>query len=414
MKAMWTILLLVLLIGHTMPVLAQGPVNLSIDGVQYDASSQARAYVTVRNENGVPIMGLQAAQFEIVEDGKTSFPPAQVEAQSNPEATISIVMVIDISGSMKGKPIKEAMRAANALIDQMSPQDRGAIIAFADQVNLDPNVLAAGKEIGFTTDKNALHNVVNFLETRIGWDTPLYDAIYKGVKMAAGEPVGKRAVIVMTDGRDERDNAQGVPIKDAGSLSTPDDPINEANRHNIPIFSIGLVGMGGKIDTKYLQRLAERTGGVYQKAPKPEELAPLFQNVVNQLKHQYILTYDSTLPNDSAYHSLLIRVQLPQGQGFDEIKFQINPEAPPPPTEAAPPPASSPPPPAQTGGPSITPGPTPSVPTPTPTDFIGAIKTTVEENPWLLVLVSGVVVLLFLIIALLLLLFRGQKEEEEP
>ncbi|NIV39976.1 MAG: VWA domain-containing protein, partial [Anaerolineae bacterium] len=215
------------------------------------------------------------------------------------------------------------MRAANALLDQLSEQDRAAIIAFADEVkDLDPTQLEEGKELGFTTDKNAVRNVVNFLDTKIGWDTPLYDAIYKGVKMAESEPVGKRAVVVMTDGRDERDNANGVPVKDAGSLSTPDDPINEneANRHNIPIFSIGLTGIGGKIDTKYLTRLAERTGGLYREAPEPEELTPTFEDVANQLKTQYILHYDSQLEMDDQFHSLMVRVNLPQGQDFDETK----------------------------------------------------------------------------------------------
>lgn len=57
--------------------------------------------------------------------------------------------------------------------------------------------------------------------------------------MVSTEAWQARAVIVMTDGRDERDNAKGVAVKDAGSLSTPDDPINEANRHNIPILPSG-------------------------------------------------------------------------------------------------------------------------------------------------------------------------------
>ena len=289
-RAHWmsVVLILALVLGSTVPVSAQGAVNLSIDSLDMSGFPASRAHVTVRDANGVPIADLGADRFEIIEDGRASFPPSEVTAHVNPDAVISIVMVIDISGSMEGKPIEEAMRAANALLDQLNEQDRAAIIAFADEIkDLDPAQLEEGKELGFTTDKNAVRNVVNFLDTKIGWDTPLYDAIYKGVKMAESEPVGKRAVVVMTDGRDERDNANGVPVKDAGSLSTPDDPINEANRHNIPIFSIGLAGIGGKIDTKYLTRLAERTGGIYRQAPEPEELTPLFEDVASQQKTQY-------------------------------------------------------------------------------------------------------------------------------
>ncbi|MBU0704890.1 MAG: FHA domain-containing protein, partial [Chloroflexi bacterium] len=260
---------------------------------------------------------------------------------------------------------------------------------------------------------------VNFLDQKIGWDTPLYDAIYKGVKMVAAEPVGKRAVIVMTDGRDERDNAQGVAVKDAGSVSTPDDPINEANRHNIPIFPIGLVGLGGKIDTKYLTRLAERTGGLYQQAPQPEELTPLFQNVMDQLKQQYVLTYESTLPKDSNYHSLLVRVQLPQGQAFGETKFQIVEAAPPVPSEGAAPAAQAEEPTvvAQAGSVAAA----SPVQSPVPEEqssgiqgVIDTIRDTIEDRPLLAVVIGvGVLLLLILIIALFIVLLRGRKAPEE-
>lgn len=424
MKARWVvaILILLLLFGSTVPSGAQGVVNLTIDDLRLDEFPRAEVLVTVRDANGVPIGDLGADRFEIVEDQIASFPPSEVATTVNPDAEISVIMVIDVSGSMEGKPIDEAIRAANALLDQLSPQDRAAIIAFADEVkNLDPNDLEEGKELGFTVDKNAVRNVVNFLDTKIGWDTPLYDAIYKGVKMTASEPAGKRAVIVMTDGRDERDNAQGVPVEDAGSLSTPDDPINEANRHNIPIFSIGLVGLGGKIDTRYLNRLAERTGGQYLEAPQPEELTPLFEDVINQLKTQYILSYDSRLEEDAETHRLIVGVDLPQGQDFDEIKFQIReaePTVEPTPAElasAAPleeelitaPPVSE-----EESDPPLQ-----ATPEPTASGIEGVVdkvRDTFEERPALAVVIgAGVLLLIILFVALLIVLLRGRKREEE-
>jgi hypothetical protein len=322
---------------------------------------------------------------------------------------------------MKGKPIEEAMRAANALLDQLSAQDRAAIIAFADEVeSLDPTQLEEGKEVGFTTDKNEIRNIVNFLDSKIGWDTPLYDAIYKGVKMVNTEPAGKRAVIVMTDGRDERDNAQGVAVADEGSLSSPDDPINEANRHNIPIFSVGLVGLGGKIDTKYLTRLAERTGGLYQQAPQPEELTPLFQNVVNQLKTQYVLSYNSRLQKDSNYHSVMARVNLPQGQDFDEIKFQIVPGEPAAPAGQDPAPASGSEESPSVGLPESGEASSPATqvtPEPEATGIQGiidTIKETIEDNPTLAIVIgAGILLLIILLIALVVVLVRGRRAAEE-
>ena len=429
MRVRWTVALavLVLFFGSVLPVCAQGPVNLSIDDLQFGEFPQAQVMVTVRDVNGVPITGLGANDFEIIEDGREAFPPSEATMRVNPDAAISLMMVIDVSGSMEGKPVEEAKRAANALLDQLSPQDRAGIVAFADEVkSLDPTVLEEGKELGFTADKNALRNVVNFLDSKIGWDTPLYDAIYKGVKMTVAEQAGKRAVVVMTDGRDERDNAQGVPVKDAGSVSTPDDPINEANRHNLPIFSIGLIGLGGKIDTKYLTRLAERTGGVYQQAPQPEELTSLFQNVVNQLKTQYVLNYETRLQQDDQTHSLMVRANLPQGQDFDEYRFQF-PAAPQAPTEAPPsevaavlasPESQG----SSAGvGSSLETESPPADPTPEPTSegiegVIDTVKENIEDRPVLAVGIGvGALLLIALLVALLVVLLRGRKhKEEEP
>ncbi|RPI59013.1 MAG: VWA domain-containing protein [Chloroflexi bacterium] len=420
------VLVLALLAAFALPAAGQDVVSVSIDEIQMDQFPQSTVLVTVRDANGVPLIGLGADKFEIVEDGRASFPPTEVAPQVNADAPVSAIMVIDISGSMEGAPIKEAMRAANAFLDQLGAEDRAAIIAFADEVqSLDPTAFEDGKEMGFTTDKNAIRNVVNFLDAKIGWDTPLYDAIYKGVKMAAAEPVGKRAVVVMTDGRDERDNAQGVPVKDTGSLSTPDDPINEANRHGIPIFTVGLAGIGGKIDTRYLMRLSERTGGIYQEAPKPEELTPLFENVVSQLKTQYVLGYESRLERDQAYHSLMVRVNLPQGQDFDEIKFQIDPSQA---GEAEPGAGASDP--AIVVAATAVPDQVASLPgsgdggelaaqvTPEPEasgiqGIVDTVRDTIEEEPLIAVVIgAGVLLLLLLLVALLIVLLRGRRSEE--
>jgi VWFA-related protein len=419
------VLVLALLAALALPASGQEAVSISIDEIRMDQFPQAGVLVTVRDANGVPLIGLGADKFEIVEDGKASFPPTAVTPQVNADAPVSAMMVIDISGSMEGAPIREAMRAANALLDQLAQDDRAAIIAFADEVpSLDPSELEEGKELSFATDKNAIRNVVNFLDTKIGWDTPLYDAIYKGVKMTATEPVGKRAVIVMTDGRDERDNAQGVPVKDTGSLSTPDDPINEANRHAIPIFTVGLAGIGGKIDTRYLTRLAERTGGNYQEAPKPEELTPLFENVVSQLKTQYVLGYESRLERDQVYHSLMVRVNLPQGQDFDEVKFQIDPSQ----GEEAESGSGGSDPAAVVAGTPVT-GQVASLPissgggelaqaTPEPEasgiqGIVDTVRDTIEEQPVVAIIIgAGVLLLLLLLVALLIVLLRGRRTEE--
>ncbi|MBN1137630.1 MAG: VWA domain-containing protein [Anaerolineae bacterium] len=378
---------------------AQGPVNVTIDHLNMDGYPDMKVLVTVRDANGIPILDLAADSFELIEDGRVSFQPAEVATQVNPDAVVSVMLVIDVSGSMRGQPIEEAKRAANAFVDKLNAADRAAIIAFSDEIDLDNMI--DGKEIGFTTDKNALRNLIDQLDTRIGWDTPLYDAIYKGLNLTSKEPAGRRVVIVMTDGRDERDNAKGTPVPDAGSRFAPDDPINEATRQGIPVFTIGV---GGKIDSDYLFRLAARTGGQYQETPNAEELTTLFQNVLDQLKQQYHLAYTTGLAEDSSYHDLMVRAHTPQGSAFDDVKFWLGAEAVPtalvvsgavPDATAAPAPPPS------------------ATPEPTAAGIIDKVKEQIEDNLGLSAAIGGgALLLIILVVVLLVILLRGRKAKQ--
>ena len=396
---------LLLAFGSLLPIGAQGPVNVTIDDLDTGSYPDMKVLVTVRDANGVPIPDLTTDNFELIEDGKVSFRPAEVTTQVNPDAAVSAMLVIDVSGSMRGKPIEEAKRAANAFIDKLNATDRAAIIAFSDEIDLEN--LIDGKEIGFTTDKNALRNLVDQLDTRIGWDTPLYDAIYKGLTLTSKEPTGKRAVIVMTDGRDERDNAQGTPVPNKGSRFAPDDPINEATRQGIPVFTIGV---GGKIDSSYLFRLAERTGAQYQETPNAEELTVLFQNVLDLLKQQYYLAYTTGLEEDNSYHDLMVRVHAPQGDAFDDVKFWLGSDVVPTVlvvSGAVPDPTGES---SGIGGTASLPS---ILPEPTAEGIVEKIKGQIEDKPGLAAAIGGgVLLLIVLLVVLLVILLRGRKARQ--
>ncbi len=321
---------LLLLVGaqHAGPVAAQGDVNLSIEGVDHEGHPSITIRATVRNNQGIPILGIGPDQFSVVEDMRIAVTPESVEAIVNPDAIVSVLFAIDISGSMQGEYIEQAIRAANEFMDRLNEADRVAVVAFANTVDVDPASLTEEKEHEFTADKNAIRNVINFLGAQIDpdSDTPLYDAVYKSVKLTSGEPVGKRAVIVMTDGREE-----GRPKLGTGSLFTGDDAIGEATRSRVPVFTIGL---GDEIDSAYLRRLALLTGGVYQETPNPEELSALTQNTLDQLKQQYVLRFETGLPYDTQPHSWILRVTLPQGEAtaVHEFAFREGPPEPEPTT----------------------------------------------------------------------------------
>jgi VWFA-related protein len=356
---------------------AQVGSSVIIDEVNSSSYPAMTARVSVQDANGVPIPNLDIRTFELVEDGRTSFPPTAVDQEVNPDANVAIALVIDLSGSMAGKPLEEAKTASTRLLDQLidveNDPDRIAFFGINRAVQPDDKTIDSSVEVPFTNDKNQVLNVVNFLAIEGNRPTPLYDALVRAVHFTA-EQGGRRAIILISDGFD------------TVSAMAAEDPMAEANRAGIPIFPISL--STNRVDEDYLQRLAVRTGGEYRKAPAPEEFSDLFQQVLDQMKLQYKLSYDSRVPQDDQQHSLLLRVRSPRVQAYNEVKFTVPGGLQPAATPAA-----------ESSAPAPTAIPTAEAAAP---GFFDNVTSFIQDNPLPAALIG---IALVLLVALLVLLF---------
>jgi VWFA-related protein len=322
-------------LGPAAPALAQQPVVLRIDQVDASAFSQVSLLVTVRNGYGGPIPNLEPANFDVSEDRTLEpRPVTAVEPLVNPQAQVAVLLAIDVSGSMRGAKLRDAQEAARRFLDGLGPEDSVALLAFSGSIDLEGS--RPDREREFGPDKAPLVQVIAGLQA--GGATPLYDTAAKAVRWAAAQPAGNRAVLLFTDGMEERaqDGSGGSRI------ANDDTAIREANKAGIPVFTIGL---GDDADEGYLRRLALETGGVYQHAEDSTELALLFRNVSDLLKQQYRITYTSGLPADGETHAVLAAVRVGEATAFDEAALGPLPLAPDPmpqPTEAPPTPTALP------------------------------------------------------------------------
>ena len=290
---------------------AQGDLTLRFNEVKSDNFPEVEATVTVVDSHGIPFAGLDASKFEASEEG-VQVPLTEAEEFINPAVTIAVMLVIDASGSMAGEPLEKAKQSAIQFVDGLGPADEAAVIAFGDSVlpwpDLDP-----AKEIDFTTDKNAVKNLINGITTVAGViTTPLYDAVFKAVDMTARHPAGNRVVIVFTDGREGDDQGNQV-----SSLSA-EAPIDRAEENDIPVFTIGL---GRRADEDYLKEAAIRTGGTYKFAPDAGELGGIYQDTADRLRKQYRLKYVSKVKADGQKHKLTIKAITPKGEVDNETEF---------------------------------------------------------------------------------------------
>lgn len=109
---------------------------------------------------------------------------------------VNLVMLIDVSGSMRGEKIDNVLVAAEQFVNQMGDEDNITIIAFSDTLT----TIANHEQVGPTREQVVA--AIRGLEAQ--GDTALYDAIGEGANLlsATGSPDTTNALVVLTDGQD--------------------------------------------------------------------------------------------------------------------------------------------------------------------------------------------------------------------
>ena len=233
--------------------------------------------------SGADVEHLDASSFAVTLNGA----PATVTAAdlaSSGNVPLDVLFVIDVSGSMAGEPIARAKEAAKGFVAGLSPNDRVAIITFADD---------AATTQDFTTDRGATAAAIDGLEAN--GNTALYRATGAAALKIGGASASRRAVILLSDGAQD-----GVPL-----TNTREQAIEAAAGGSAPFFTIG---EGQGIDRDYLQQLAQATHGRYLEAPDPADLGALYDGIGKLLRSQYVVTFDaSAAPAEGAPISIEVK-----------------------------------------------------------------------------------------------------------
>jgi VWFA-related protein len=290
-------------------VLAQPIERLTINYIEASAvpeqgANEVSAYVTVSDADDNPIPGLSGPNFVALEDGKE----VSIESASQTTDPMAIVLAIDTSGSMQAQDktgqtsMEAAKMAAMDFISMLSEEDRVAIYSFNNESILN---------FDFSTDHAAAKDVVNSLAAKPNAATRLYDTALEAVKKTAEIPKGRRAIILLTDGKDER---AGGKCSSCSSSDVIDAATTKAIR--VPIYTIGV---GPQVDARELGRMASLTGGRSLLASSLNELPGFYETIANQLKNQYLVKYMTRTP--SGEHSLVMKATLEDTRAQDEKRF---------------------------------------------------------------------------------------------
>jgi VWFA-related protein len=254
-------------------------------------------FFNVKDKKGALIPNLTKDDFEILEDGK----PQTIKyfaAESNLPLTLGIL--IDSSGSQTRVLDMEKEVGADFLTQILRDKDLAFVISFDVDVDLLQD---------FTNSIHALKIALNSarINTAGGGGTGipglgggtvptvgaprgtlLYDAVYLASHDELAQQVGRKAMILLTDGEDQ---GSQLKIKDAIEAAQKSDSI----AYVLLCADRSFYGFGGYSGDREMKKLTEETGGrVIEVGNKMEKLKAGFDQIANELRSQYNIGYTPT------------------------------------------------------------------------------------------------------------------------
>ncbi len=290
---------ILLVLGLALSVLSASPASAgepaTVQISQFDLTGfpAVKAYVSVLDREGKPVRGLTKNDVSLFENHQ----PVDVDSvrmygtDGTPEP-FSVGIVLDRSESMAGEKIAKARESVLRFLSLMEPGDRASFITFSDAVEQIDPLTGDIERLKRDTEKVAA-----------GGHTALYDAVAAGVSSVQGVP-GRRAVIVLTDGKANR-----------GALD-----INQAVAAAIKVnVSIYVIGLGRDVRAARLEGIAEQSGGVYFFTPTADGLAEIYQTISRRIRNEYVVTYRTDKRGDYLRH---VSLTLKNGREAERTYFQ--------------------------------------------------------------------------------------------
>jgi Ca-activated chloride channel homolog len=244
---------------------------------------------TVTDKRGRFITDLTQSDFQVFENKK---PQEILEFTAETDLPLRLAVLIDTSNSIRDRFHFQQEAATNFINSVMRSQDKAIVVSFDTSAELVADM---------TNNTNVLEDAVRRL--RPGGGTALYDAIFFACKdkLMLDQPLYKfrRAMVILSDGEDN------------DSRYSREQALEMAQRADTVIYTIST--NISHIETegdKVMRYLAEQTGGASFFPFEAKDLNQSFENVANELRHQYNLFYrPQPLNNDGKFHQVAIKVR---------------------------------------------------------------------------------------------------------
>jgi Ca-activated chloride channel homolog len=247
--------------------------------------------ITVTDPMNRLVTGLEKEDFQIYENNGQQ----AIRSFASEDAPVSIGIIFDLSGSMTSKLIR-ARESILQFIKTANPEDEFFVIGFNDRPELIED---------FT---NSVEDIQARLATvRSGHRTALLDAIYYGVAKMKDARHERKALLVVSDGGDNR------------SRYTEGEVRSQVRESDVEIYSIGIFDPYAatpeeRAGPMLLNELCEETGGRMFRVDDLSEMSDIAEKISTELRNQYVIGYTpKDLRRDGKWRKVKVKLNPPQG-----------------------------------------------------------------------------------------------------
>ena len=246
-------------------------------------------FFTVKDKHGVMVPNLPKEDFTVLENGK---PQTVKYFMADANQPLTLGLLVDTSGSEARMLPFEKEVASQFISDVLRPKDLAFLISFDVNVDLLQDFTAQDQDLRVALRRTEINTGGGGGIPGMGGGpipqvrsrgTLLYDAVYLASEDKLRHEVGRKALIIFTDGDDE------------GSQTTLTQAIEAAQKADAMVYVLLIYDPRFITGDHEMERLCQETGGrVLRVGDRNEKLKKALQEVSEELRSQYYIGYTPT------------------------------------------------------------------------------------------------------------------------
>jgi VWFA-related protein len=266
---------------------------------------------SVRDKRGGLVANLEKKDFTVLEDGKAQEIKYFTKESDLP---LTIGLLVDVSGSQRNLIDIERDAASQFFTQVLRKKDEAFLISFGEEAELlqdytsSPRLLTEGlKQLRVSSGVGGLHP--GPVPTAGGpRGTVLYDAVYLAANEKLKTEVGRKVIVVITDGVDQ---GSRLNLNQAVEAAQKSDAVIYCIDYSDPGaygYGFGGISFGGGGEGA-MRKMSDETGGHLYKVDRKHSLDQVFKELQDEMRSQYSIGYTPTNDRkDGTYRKLEIKL----------------------------------------------------------------------------------------------------------